>query len=109
MVSIIDKHYDYTTDWKGKRYLGLTLDWDYVKRKVRLSMPGYVPNALGRFKKERPKKPQAQPHTHTPPNYGVKMQHANEEKGEEILGEEETKIVQQVCGTFLYYGRAVYI
>jgi hypothetical protein len=107
LVSVIDKHYDFTTDWEGKRYLGLTLDWEYAKRKVHLSMPGYLPDALARFKKERPTKPQPQPHAHTPPNYGAKVQYAKEEREEEILGDEETKFVQQVCGTFLYYGRAV--
>ena len=57
LVSVIDNYYDYMTNRKGKRYLGLTLDWDYAKRKVHLSMPGYLTDALARFKKDRPNKP----------------------------------------------------
>ena len=70
-MSVIDKHYDYTTDWEGKRYLGLTFDWDYDARKVHLSMPEYIPNALKRFRHDRPHKRQDQPHAHIPPNYGA--------------------------------------
>jgi hypothetical protein len=33
-------------DWEGTRYLGIILDWDYTKREVHLSMPGYIEKAL---------------------------------------------------------------
>ena len=29
LVSVIQKDYDVTSYWKGSRYLGLTLDWNY--------------------------------------------------------------------------------
>ena len=57
LVSVIEKHYEYTTDWNGTRYLGLTFDWDYDAQKVHQSMPEYIPNALKRFRHERPKRP----------------------------------------------------
>ena len=37
-------------DWAGKRYMGLTIDKDYEKQEVRISMPGYIEDALTRFK-----------------------------------------------------------
>ena len=27
----LEEHYKVTQDWKGKRYIGITLDWDYKK------------------------------------------------------------------------------
>ena len=96
-----------TTDWEGKRYLGLTLDWDYELRQVHLSVPDYVPDALKHFKRKRPRKLQNAPHAHTPVNYGAKQQYAKEEIEEEELDKEGKLFVQQVLGTFLYYAQAV--
>jgi hypothetical protein len=48
-MSILKQDYTIDTDWEGMQYLGLTLDWDYNKRKVHLSMLGYIENALIRF------------------------------------------------------------
>ena len=78
LVSVIDEHYDYTTDWEGKRYLGLTFDWDYDARKVHLSMPEYIPNAIKRFRHERPRKREDQPHANTPPSYKATQQFAKQ-------------------------------
>ena len=65
----LNKHYKTSTDMTGSRYLGLTLDWDYIKREVHLSMLKYVPDALKRFKHPHPKKPQHQPYPHVVPTY----------------------------------------
>ena len=43
---VVEKHYEITADWKGKKYIRITLDWDYERRRVHLSMPGYVKAAL---------------------------------------------------------------
>ena len=71
LIQALKKDYNISEDWKGQKYCGLTLDWDYEKREVHLSMPGYVEKALARFKHEKPKKPQDQPHQHTIPTYGA--------------------------------------
>ena len=68
-----------TTDWEGEKYCGLTLEWDYIKRKVHLSIPGYIDNALNRFNHMQPKQLQNHPHKHAPPNYGAKVQYARPE------------------------------
>ena len=44
-----NKQYEITTDWKGEKYIGITLDWDYERRRVHLSIPGYVKAALQQF------------------------------------------------------------
>ena len=75
-------------DWEGKRYIGLTLDWDYAKRKVHLSMPGYIGDALIEFKHPRPKKKQDSPYPWSPPKYGAKKQYAKQDSNEAILEKE---------------------
>jgi hypothetical protein len=54
LAGIIAAKYQMTTDWKGKLYCGISLKWDYVKRNVTLSMPGYVAKALQRFNTPKP-------------------------------------------------------
>ena len=58
LLSIIQQNYKCKAEWDGSRYLGLTLDWDYQKREVHVSMPGYVHEALQRFQWRAPSKPQ---------------------------------------------------
>ena len=76
LVSVIKENYEVTTDWEGKRYVGLTLDWDYTLRQVHLSMPDYVPDALKRFKRVRPRRIQNAPHASAAIIYGAKQQFA---------------------------------
>ena len=41
LVSIIEQYYDFTTDWNGKKYVGLTLDWDYDNQREQC-LPGGI-------------------------------------------------------------------
>jgi hypothetical protein len=70
-------------------------------------MPGYLSKAFVRFKHEIPHKKQNSPHPHIIPNYGAKVQFTEPEEDLPPLGKEETKFVQAVVGTLLYYGRVV--
>lgn len=94
-------------NWEGNCYLGITLDWDYKKCAVHLSMPSYVNKALARFNHKIPKDPQHQPHTHTIPLYGATIQYAKTEDSSRLLSKEKKTYIQQVIGTFLYNGQAV--
>jgi hypothetical protein len=42
LIDSLTPFYSITVDKEGKRFIGLTLDWDYAKREVHVSMPGYV-------------------------------------------------------------------
>ena len=77
LLDTLKKDYECKEDWKGKRFAGLTLDWDYEKREVHITMPGYVHEALQRFNHTMPKRDQHQPHPHVVPTYGQKVQYAN--------------------------------
>ena len=67
LMDIIRKHYKMTEDWKGEKYIGLTLDWDYERREVHLSMPGYVAKGRKRFHHPMPRRRQDSPYPCTPP------------------------------------------
>jgi hypothetical protein len=70
-------------------------------------MPEYVEPALARFNHPTPDKPQHQPHQHANPTYGATVQYAKPEDTSQWLSPSKKKYIQEVIGTFLYYGRAI--
>jgi hypothetical protein len=70
-------------------------------------MPGYLPKAMMRFKHEKPNKIQNSLHRHTAIQYGAKTQFVADKEVFPPLNKEETKYIQAVAGTLLYYARAV--
>jgi hypothetical protein len=82
------------------------LDWDYDNRTVDLSMPGYVQRALQRFNHSTPTRHEDSPHSWTAPNYGSRQQFVTHDESP-LLDSSNVKRVQEVLGTFLFYGRAV--
>jgi len=107
LIDVLGKHYELSQDWAGIKYAGLTIDWDYSKQEVHLSMPGFVEKALARFKHDKPTKSQDQPHRHDIPTYGAKVQYAKQENASQPLDKKGKLFVQQVVGTFLFCSRAV--
>ncbi len=67
-------NYKLTCDWMGTHYIGITLDWNYTKRQVHLSMPNYVTKASKRFQ-HIAKKWQYAPYPCVPIHYGAKKQY----------------------------------
>ena len=74
---------------------------------MHISIPGYIEDALTRYKHARPQTPQNQPHPHVPPNYGSKQQYAEKQDNFPLLDKAGQKLFQEVCGTLLYYARSV--
>ena len=95
-----------TADWMGGKYIGLTLEWDYTNREVHLSMLGYVQRALTQFHHEWTGKQQHQP-SYRPPNYGRRIQYAPQTNKTPLLNKHQTKFIQEVTGTFLFYAWAI--
>jgi hypothetical protein len=44
----------FSKDWEGKLYCGIHIQWDYKKRTVDLSMPGYISATLHKFQHQPP-------------------------------------------------------
>ena len=106
LINALKESYQITTDFDGKIFLGLHLDWNYKKRIVRISMPGYVRQALARFRHKAPRSPQHSPHPCAKIDYGAKIQFAKEPNKTDMTPL-QLKWCQQVIGVFLFYARAI--
>ena len=98
LVSTIKADYECTVEWEGKRFIRLTLDWDYAGGEVHISMPGYIDEVLVKLDHPRPKKKQHSPFPYTAPKYGEKVQYAKDEDKSPKLDKEGQKFIQRVNG-----------
>jgi hypothetical protein len=107
-VKFIDKeNAQHATDWTGKLYCGLTIKWNYPKRHVDISMPGYIEAALHKFQHPSPTRAEDAPHDWTKPTYGAAVQYAPENDTTATLPQPKITKIQQIIGTLLYYAIAV--
>jgi hypothetical protein len=72
LKTTLESNYMVTADWTGKRYIGITFNWDYEQRQVHLSMPNYVKKALQLFQ-HKIRREQHSPHPCTPVVHGAKV------------------------------------
>ena len=109
LKTMVEKEYTATVDWKGTNYLGYTLDWQYAKGYVDLSMPGYIERLLEKLQYVVNKYPQYSPHFCHQSNWTKRgeQQIAMSEDSSPLLDLKGKKYVQQAVGSFLYYGRAL--
>ena len=106
LLDTLEEFYTVTTDWEGDQYCGLSLKWDYLKRTVQLSMPGYVKRALQRFLHQPTRRRHDAPHQHAVPQHGAKVQFTSPDLSDPLPTKEITTI-REIVGVFLYYARAV--
>ena len=107
LLSSLQHNYEYTVDWTGNNFCGLTMYWQYDKGYVDVSMPKYIPQVLERFKHKKGENLQYSPHQHVPIKFGAKRQYAIEDDNTTLLDKNGIKYVQQVVGSLLYYARAI--
>ena len=74
---------------------------------VTLYISSYVQKALHRFQHILRGGKEYSPHTCAPIWYGNNTQYEEPLDTSEYLSDKETTLVQQVCGTFLYYAIAI--
>jgi hypothetical protein len=91
-----------------QKFVGITIQHDRNKRRMRLSMPGYLQNAITRFGKAK-KSGAKSPLIYTPPQLGAAQQMVPELTTDDLTPvDAATKtFVQEVTGVFLFYSRAV--
>ena len=106
LQATVGKHYKFKVDEDAKQYVGIHLKWDYSKRSVRLSMDGYVKQALSEFEYTAACKPHYAPSQYNPPQYGSKVQFAKVDETAP-LPKDKITFIQRVVGKLLYYARAV--
>ena len=95
MKADLEEIYTITTKWEGRRYIGITLDWDYKQRQVHHSMPKCVTKALKQLK-HKPKGRQHTPYPFAPIKYGVKIQYATQASTASLLDTQSKLFIQQV-------------
>jgi hypothetical protein len=105
LLELLGKYYTMKVDWSGSLYLGINLKWDYAKRTVDLSMPGYIERALRRFQHPAPARPQHSPYAWMPPKYGVSTQLTDAPDNSPPLIPSAITLLQQIIGVLLYYAR----
>jgi hypothetical protein len=102
LLSALRDQYEITTDETGSKFLGLTLDWDYVSKTVTISMPGYVLAALHRFQHPFPSRTHDAPHSYNKPVFGSRAPQLSPVPDvSECLSASSKTRVQQIVGTFL--------
>jgi hypothetical protein len=107
LLNALKETYEISEDWADQLYCGITLKWNYTHGHVDTSMPNYVNKQLQQYNYTK-----LLIHQHTPLQpahitYGSKSQEPTPLDKTKPLNKEDTKFVQQVTCSFLYYGRAV--
>ena len=108
LLNALRQHYSITTDNQGKHFCGLTLDWNYKQGYVDISMPNYISDLLKKLQHVLTKK-QYSPHPYIPFKFGQKgaQQFVQTPDNTIFLSAKETLYIQSVCGSLLYYARAL--
>jgi hypothetical protein len=106
LKAALEQHYEVSVDWEGKLFCGVSLDWNYKMGHVDLSVPGYVERKLIKYQHPKPKHPQHSPYLAAPIEYGAKVQAPVPADNTTLLSDEQIKHIQDVVGSFIWYGRA---
>jgi hypothetical protein len=80
LMACIKNNYNISSDWNGRAYCGLTLDWDYKNLTVDLSMTGYIKATLHKYQHAGPARPEHSPHTWNQPIDGAKTQYVEDKQ-----------------------------
>ncbi len=98
--------YQIKVNYKGTKYLGMTIAIDQQARHVTLTMPGYINKLLRKAKPEGIKGANT-PAVYNPPNYKSAGAQLATTDTSPYASPAEQKHLQSVIGTLLYYSRAV--
>jgi hypothetical protein len=107
LVDLLKKHHGVQLNMAGNKLAGIAINWDYLNKRCRLSMPGYINNLLIKFKHPCPQHPQCSPHKCLPIAYGAKTQLIPESDSSELLDDSRKHRIQEIVGALLYYACAV--
>jgi hypothetical protein len=99
--------YTLTKDWSGDLYCEIALAWDYVKRTVDISMPGYINKKLQEYRHVQSKCTQMCPFSLTPKQFGMEAQAPLPTDISPRLDKKGISNVQRIVGSILYYACAV--
>ena len=107
LLDTVRQYYKCLCDWEGEHYCGIAIKWDYEGWKVHLAMPGYLPKALTRLK--HPSQAHCKTNRTPTSNPTLEPRHNIQRRRTHPppLDKEGKRFIQEVCGTFLFYARAI--
>ena len=107
LLNSLKQHYQLTIDYTGNDYCGLTIDWNYHKKYVDISMPGYLDKVLQHHETTPPLRSVSTPHPYSQPVYGKHTQYATPPDTSSFLSPKRKQRLQAIIGSLLYYARAI--
>jgi hypothetical protein len=107
LIALNKMSYTLTEDWTGNLYCGICLDWDYTKRTVDISMPGYIKKKLQQYSQIASKRVQNFPYMLAPKQFGSKAQAPLPPDSSPKLDKAGIKKGQKIVSSILYYACAV--
>jgi hypothetical protein len=107
LVASIKTTYTLTKDWTGNLYCGIKIGWDYDKRTINISMPGYIEKKLEEYEHVVKKKPQHCPYSPEPKQFSSEAQQPLPGNTSPLLDDKGKKRIQNIIGSILYYAQAV--
>ena len=84
LLNALCLHYKISVDYEGMHYCGFTIEWNYEKGYVDISIPNYIPALLKKLQHPKPAKPQYAPHPWVVPAYGQRIQMATLDKSKKL-------------------------
>jgi hypothetical protein len=106
LLNALQKKYKITTDWSGSKYCGLTLNWNYNKHEVTISLPNYIPSLLKSLEFIPSSKPAHSPSKYKPPVFTSHPQLTEAPDNSNLLNDTQTKYIQKAVGSLMFYSRA---
>jgi hypothetical protein len=107
LLEVLQTRYKVTVDEKAERFVGITLDWDYMAGTFNLSMPGYIQRTLEWFSHPPPQRIELASAPYEAPQYGASVQHATLPDATPTLAKDDVARIRAITGTLLYYARAL--
>lgn len=93
LLNALKEDYEFSDDWKGELYCGITLQWNYDKRHLDISMPGYTGKQLTRYKYVKLTKPVNTPLQLIPRMYGASSQQPTPPNKSSLLNKTNKKFI----------------
>jgi len=105
-INALKDRYAITIDKSGSLFCGVILDWDYDKREIRCSMPGYISKLLQKLKYQYLTKPYYSPYLAPTIIYGAKIQKSIDDYSPKLDTSGNT-VVRQIVGAALHISRFI--